>query len=708
MANYTIPSIIGTRQLPWAGDFGESGCNTPSAQSNKFAMNQLPVVVGTVAELKALSVTNVGLGSTILLLGSLTAGDGNGANYYYDPTSVATPDGVNVINPTVGSGNWLIAKFLSTVVSIVGVANIMSYGADPTGTVDSAAAINACIASNNCVFIPAGLFKVSTDILLKDNLILYGVGTASRLKATTNAIKVINGTSVTGLVLQDFVVDGGGQTSDVYTGIHNVTGVYLDNVSNFRLRNLGVTKCGVANLSSPTVDGALGGFGIFVRSGTGATANGVISACTVTNIAGGGNNRGDGIIISARNASPSITTSDVVVENCWVSTCGRHCYSVDGGAGTSVPTDVKHIACYGEKAALSGIDYESSNNAQNSNCHFKQCGADTTYYNPQTVYGVAYNLCAGIALDNDSTNLIVESFHIENCYYGLSLGGMNGFMADDGKIETSTISDMVQLLGNCPVGFRMNKVVCASSGFFNLLFTASVNDVVISECDFNGLVGIAGDVSIDFDSCIFHKNFQTTGTGVAKITWEYCTFLNYPGYAISASVISQLAADCRVTNCKFLGTGTMQGAIRLDYRTSLRWVIEDNTFDGLTVGGVICTNSNGETPVTSIRRNTFLNMPTGIEFTVNGLTNATISDNNFVNISGWCINFPSIGGGAFTGMSINGNSSGASCVNGLNLLITTGSWDYSNIIGNNWYTCSGTRQHLDAGNSHGNVALNIV
>lgn len=48
-------------------------------------------------------------------------------------------------------------------------ANILDYGADPTGAADSTAAIQAAVDANKSIYIPPGTFKVTSEITLSQN-----------------------------------------------------------------------------------------------------------------------------------------------------------------------------------------------------------------------------------------------------------------------------------------------------------------------------------------------------------------------------------------------------------------------------------------------------------------------------------------------------------------------------------------------------------
>ena len=60
---------------------------------------------------------------------------------------------------------------------ITGAAgNVLDYGADNTGTNDSAAAFNAALVDVGNVFIPPGTYKILSTVLIKTGQILSGSG----------------------------------------------------------------------------------------------------------------------------------------------------------------------------------------------------------------------------------------------------------------------------------------------------------------------------------------------------------------------------------------------------------------------------------------------------------------------------------------------------------------------------------------------------
>lgn len=72
-------------------------------------------------------------------------------------------------------------------------ANVLDYGADPTGTNDSSVAIQAAVDANDCVFIPEGSYRCDTPILIestyqhKKYVLMTGSTKLKRLAAHSSA-----------------------------------------------------------------------------------------------------------------------------------------------------------------------------------------------------------------------------------------------------------------------------------------------------------------------------------------------------------------------------------------------------------------------------------------------------------------------------------------------------------------------------------------
>lgn len=74
----------------------------------KTLMANFGFKTSTRVTLAGLSVTGLSTGVMVQTLGGAAIADGSASLYYYNSASVATPNGTTIIQPTVGSGRWLI------------------------------------------------------------------------------------------------------------------------------------------------------------------------------------------------------------------------------------------------------------------------------------------------------------------------------------------------------------------------------------------------------------------------------------------------------------------------------------------------------------------------------------------------------------------------------------------------------------------------
>jgi len=105
--------------------------------------------------------------------------------------------------------------------------NVLRYGADPTGIVDSTSAINKAITVANTVTIPDGTYAVSASINLKANCVIQGGG-LTNIKATASNFSVFlasgtNGSQITQLTVNNITVTGTGQTNVIAFDLTYVT-----------------------------------------------------------------------------------------------------------------------------------------------------------------------------------------------------------------------------------------------------------------------------------------------------------------------------------------------------------------------------------------------------------------------------------------------------------------------------------------------------
>lgn len=422
------------------------------------------------------------------------------------------------------------------------IVSVKDYGAVGIGAgsvVADTAAFLAAIATGLSVFAPgvalpaSQYYALSSDIALNSNQVLYGDGGGTILQATVNAMIPVKATGKTNVHVRDLVINGGGQTSDVATGVSGVTALNFDGCTYFSAENIEIKKCGIKNTAAPTTDSTTGGMGLIVTSVTGASAYGNLRNCYVHDIAGGGNNRGDGIYIGGQNASLSVTTKAVTVRDCRVSTAGRHCYAVAEGVGTSVPTDIWFENCYGEKSALDGIDFEDGYDCHMIGSTFSACGNDQTYFDPVTSYGATYRLLAGIAVGNTDKNINISNCHLTGCYFGISWGGMDGLTLTNLKVESSTISDIQSLtLARSPKNLRLIGCEFTSTGDMGTPWFGNVTGEYqeIIGCKFSGALALNQMLEMFFIGCSFAGKISGGSSVSSRIGFTDCTFAG-PFYA---------------------------------------------------------------------------------------------------------------------------------------------------------------------------------
>jgi len=66
-------------------------------------------------------------------------------------------------------------------------ANVLDFGADPTGVADSTAAINAALAVSKIVYLPPGDYKITSSINVAEHQQLYGAGADTTIKSYVTA-----------------------------------------------------------------------------------------------------------------------------------------------------------------------------------------------------------------------------------------------------------------------------------------------------------------------------------------------------------------------------------------------------------------------------------------------------------------------------------------------------------------------------------------
>jgi len=582
--------------------------------------------------------------------------------------------------------------------------SLLDFGCDPTGTTDSYSKIVAALtAYPNVLINPNSTFKVSAAIVPPSNTRLFGCGPSSILKAATDGMTVVaigSAGSRSNITLEDFAIDGGGQTSNTATGVKAVTGIYASNCSNIRINNITGYKFGVINSAAHQTDASYAGNGICVQSLNGPVSNVRVTNCSISLVAGGGIASGDAFYTAGQNAN---TCTDVVFENCWASTAGRHCYSASGTA--SLSSGIKFINCYGEKSGSSGVDCEDSSDVVIDNCDFKNCGNDQTYSNPAVELGATYRLLAGVATSSLCINITVSNCTFTNCYYGLNEGGGTGLIASNCIFNNSTVADVTRGLSGSTTDFRLSKcrLNSALDAFLFNMATAG-GGFAARDCTFAGTVKVTAMADGLFDGCTFKKGFTCIGgpSGFARNKFIGCTFLDWAGIGIQCDSANYAHPDNIVEGCAFYGTGNMTSGIQFGNNSALRWQINGNVFAGQTTAGINQTLGNA-IHTFDARGNSFRAMPIGININ-QGMNDTILEGNVFQGITNYCIYWASIGA-TMNNSSVINNVVGAGCTNGITI---SGIFDYCILSLNNTHAASGTKWSITGGQNANGVTLNNI
>lgn len=150
------------------------------------------------------------------------------------------------------AANLIVGGIWTPSVTPIGWINVLSYGADNTGVIDSAPAINSAIgacASFGTVYFPPGTYKMTTQVTIStNNITLYGIGAKITSDTAAHCRKFL-GNSVSGLQIEGLILDGGFPSG---TGVGNQEGL----IELTNCLNVTITNCVFQNTE---FDGIFGG-----------------------------------------------------------------------------------------------------------------------------------------------------------------------------------------------------------------------------------------------------------------------------------------------------------------------------------------------------------------------------------------------------------------------------------------------------------------
>ena len=584
---------------------------------------------------------------------------------------------------------------------------------DPTGAIRSDQGIQTALNLGGKVYIPKGTYRIDASLTVPSNTEVVGEGAATIIQIHGDAlIAFTTGYGVSAkenIYIHDLLIDGGGQTTNINTGYKAGNGIYGSRVKNLHIDNVTIRKMGIVQLANPTIDNGWGGYGIKIEARYGSISNIKVTNCTITNIAGQGMSSGDGIYIAGYAPGVGYSKVTAIIENCWVSTCGRDCISLCGGVGETIATSIQITNCYLEKSFSSGLDLEEACDVTTTDCEFYLCGNDQTYGNPLAVFGSTYRLMCGLATGGESHRLIISNNRFTGCYYGMTEGYGNGLLVSNCVFNLSTVSDYNQGLAAGAVNVKL--INCQ---FNTALSTLSRYDTTTSyftclSCSFEGSVLINGMLGGTFDSCTFKRGFviSSGGSGFSNNNILNCTFTGWAGVGLSAAGANHASQNCSVRNCNFVGGGSMTSGILFGYDSARNWSVSNNFFSGCTTAGIYSTNTDGR-KVFSASGNTFTSCLNGISLN-QGISYSAIDNNKFYGITGTCITITNISNGAdLIGTSICHNVADTTSVNGVVIAVSTGAIDWCIITNNNMHGPTGTKWSVSTGNSNGISTGNLI
>lgn len=152
------------------------------------------VVPATTGLVRATSIANLraiapDTGKNVFVSGYYSDGDGGGGEFYAVTGAAAgfyTDNGGTVIVPATGNGSaaWLRIGTNPTSKMFSGELNVRFFGAFGDGT-DSTLALQAAIDAGSNIYLPSGLYKITTALTLHGHMNFYGDGGSSATQSGT-------------------------------------------------------------------------------------------------------------------------------------------------------------------------------------------------------------------------------------------------------------------------------------------------------------------------------------------------------------------------------------------------------------------------------------------------------------------------------------------------------------------------------------------
>lgn len=343
--------------------------------------------------------------------------------------------------------------------------NALDFGADPTGVQDSSTALQAALtaipAEGGTVYVPAGTYKVTTQLTVSTKTAVIGDGIGVTIFNATSAMTasqaVFYGPSANYMRFENFSILGNTDgTNGAGSGVHCKTGsgnqirnIFISNTTQAGIRleeqnNAWVDDCW---LQSNGRTGYTDNHGIMVYSVAGSTVDNYNIKIT--------NNKINGAFRKGiTDYAPNADIYDVLIDGNTVESCGLGGIYVGTDNGNNIRITNNYISdCY------VGIQYGPGTNSVISNNNIK---------NTTGSFGIGFY---------DTTNLVVANNTVDNS----AITGIEAFVSAGTRCAQTTIANNIV--------YNSNRTL---TGYGPGISTQNTDNTVIVGnvvCDASGSIG---------------------------------------------------------------------------------------------------------------------------------------------------------------------------------------------------------------------------
>lgn len=563
----------------------------------------------SIASLMAFTVIGVpdGTGSSVLSYSS--NGDGGGGPFVWVAASVAAADGGMVILPSghVGAGRW--------VRQVGGFIAPNFFGADPTGVVDSSAAIASAIAAAVArglpVFFPPGIYlKNTTQLITSNRVTLFAApGTATITRSTGNVSAFFHIMNANNICFDGINFNGkrasGSGTGGTYPSIGAEFTTNLDVRNCYFTEDIsvglaqGCVNCSVIGnrfyLTKVAV--AVGGRYPDFQPDPGATA-----ACRDIIIANNHVSRTTDEGVDLNWTLDHVTVTNNIFHDCYTVDTGTLAEVIDlGGDVEGVITITNNI--------IDG-NVGTATTFARSGIRVK-LGTGTVIIAGNTIANLVTDAGAGVVFEANSVGQpskgVISGNIITNTCYGIS--GQCDTMTMTGNIVDITVADGITVgsaFGTTDRFVVANNVIKGGGSSGRGMTIALCTKGNISHNQISGYVGESVRVEVTAVNMVFDQNsidggtygINSVGTDIS-LSGNYLTNTTTGGISVGGArtkVSGNFITDCRygiaisASDCNVVNN-VCQNSVGAAGGFSLIGLSLAGTADGCVVAGNICNDT---------------------------------------------------------------------------------------------------------------------